>query len=152
MAIPKPGKETKAYREQLTLRAAWALDTWELRPSLRYGQMKKEIQKRFECGENAAEQAIKRAYEILREAWSDAPAVADKITARYYALSESAERAGDHAAAIRAMTELRKHLGIGAADRVEHSGSVSVGTRDLSDFSVEELMLLRKAEERKKGP
>lgn len=136
-------KSAKGTLEQLDRRAQWVIDRWDERPSLRYTEMLKEVRAAFECGKTAAEKAIQRAYEILRETWAD-PALSDRIAHKYMAIVEGAERAGEFRAARAALDSLRRHLGLGAPDRVEHSGGLDINAEKLEDLTEDELRIMAK--------
>lgn len=100
-------------------------------------------------GKTAAEQAIKVAYELLHDEWKTGPSIVDRLASRYQAIADKAERAGDYRAAVRAMDSLRRHLGLGAPDRVEHT--TKEATHDLSNMSEADLLALyEKAEATRK--
>lgn len=135
----KPTPAQLKKQERTEAMARWTIDRWDERPSIRYLQMVPEIRRKFECGKTAAEQAIKRAYEMMREEWADKESIADRIAARFFHLSEKAEAKGDLNAAIRALDSLRRHRGVGAPDRVEHSGEV---VHDMTGVSEDALLAI----------
>lgn len=116
----KKGTGQLGPKDMLERRARWVIERWDERPSLRYGEMVEEVRKNFEVGKTAGEQAIKRAYAVMAEEASNEH-LADRITAKYLSLSEGAERAGDWRAARSILDSLRRHLGLGAPERVEHT-------------------------------
>ena len=131
----------KEVKDQLERRAQWVIDRWDEMPSLRYSEMVKEVRRTFECGKTAGEKAIERAYEILRVTWSD-PALSDRIAHKYMSIVEAAEKAGEFRAARAALDSLRRHLGLGAPDRVEHSGGLEIKQEAVEDMTDEELRLI----------
>lgn len=148
MGKPRAARDDNAVTAKLEMRAQWALERWEKHPSLTYLMMLAEIRKRFDVGKSAGEQSIKRAYQILRDQWSNSDIV-DRLAARYHSIADKAEADGDWHAAIRAMDSLRRHLGIGAPDRVEHSRGVS--QHKLDDVDDDDLLsMFEKVEARRK--
>lgn len=133
----------KATLEQLDRRAQWVIDRWDERPSLRYGEMCNEVRRTFECGKTAGEKAIQRAYEILNSTWSD-PRLADRISSHYMAAFELAQSQNDPRSMVRAMDSMRRHLGLGAPDRVEHSGDIDIRNEQVEDLTDEELRVMAK--------
>ena len=144
-------KASPASLKQLEARGRWVVEHWDEVPSLRYKDMLAAVRLHFLIGKTAGEQAIKRAYEIMRETWSD-PSWGDRIAARYLEISEKAEKRGDLTNARKALDSLRAHLGIGAPQRhaIEHSGSIDSETtlnltdEDYESMSDEQLLALAK--------
>lgn len=131
--------------EQLERRAQWVIDRWDERPSLRYGEMVREVQRQFECGKTAGEQAIKHAYTLLKELWSR-PELVDRIANHYLAAFELAQTQNNPRSMVRALDSLRRHLGLGAPDRIEHSGEIGVTAEQLEDLTDEELRIMAKVD------
>lgn len=127
-----PGQSLK---DQLETRARWVIERWDERPSLRYREMVEEVRKRFEVGKTAGEKAIQRAYAIMKEEASNEH-LADRITAKYISLAEAAERDGDWRAARSILDSLRRHLGLGAPDRLNITDDRDENMDDLSDDEV----------------
>lgn len=126
-------------KDKVEARARWVIERWDERPSLRYREMVEEVRKHFEVGKTAGEQAIKRAYALMTEEFSNEH-LADRITAKYISLAEAAERDGDWRAARSILDSLRRHLGLGAPDRVEHT----IKDENMDDLSDEEVAILAK--------
>ena len=133
---PKKGPG-QSIKDQLDARARWVMDRWDERPSLRYRDMCAEVRRQFEVGKTAAEQAIKRAYALMKEEASNEH-LADRITAKYMSLAESAERDGDWRAARSILDSLRRHLGLGAPDRVD----INVKDENMDDLTDAQLAAL----------
>lgn len=143
-----PAARTAAQKttRQTHERARWIIDRWEDRPGLRYDQMVAEVRKVFTCGKTAAEQAIKAAHAMLREQSQDEH-LGDRLVAKYLSISEEAQRNGAYRDAIRALSELRRHLGLGSPDRVQHSGNLDLeigSPEDYDDMDEDELRALAK--------
>lgn len=125
--------------QKVERRATWVLEQWAAKPSLRRSELVDRLRTTFECGIGAADEAIQRAYSMFAELKSDA-SLPDRIAHEYLSIAEEARRAKDWRAATKALDSLRLHLGIGAPERVEHSGAVAL-TKRLEDLSDEELAL-----------
>lgn len=135
--------------DQLEQRAQWVIDRWDERPSLRYGEMVAEIRQRYFIGKNGAEQVVKRAREILRDSFDPVknPELTDRITAKYFAIVEGAEREGEWRAARAALDSLRRHLGLGAPDRVEQT--TKYNPEDFEDMTDDQVRSLAQLDAKK---
>ena len=132
--------------QKVERRALWVVQRWADDPSVRPGAMKLEVQARFECGITASDQALSRAYELMAEHRNDGGLV-DRIAGFYFELAKDARRDKQFNSARMAMDSLRAHLGIGAPERVEHSGGVSVEVEQaIADLTDDELALLARLE------
>lgn len=130
-------------------RAQWIIERWRVRPSLSYQEMVKEVREAFDVGRTMAEFAIARANELLREMGAD-PALKDRITAAYWDIYESASTAKEYRAARAALDSLRRHLGVGAPDRVENTHIVEeVSDEQLEDLSDDQVRALAALDARK---
>jgi arginine utilization protein RocB len=132
-------------------RALWIIDTWAHSFSLRPSQLKEMVRKQFECGINAAEDAMSRAYEIYKERM-DPEKLGQQLAAQYLELAEQAKRNGKEAEARKCLDSLRAHLGLGAPERVEHSGTIGVSRDEaLEPLTDEELAVLARMDQVERG-
>lgn len=139
----------KVAGAQLEKRAQWVIDRWDDHPSLRYNEMVGEVRRTFDVGKTAGEDAIKRANEILREMHDPAmnPALTDRIASSYWSIYEGARAEGNWRAARAALDSLRRHLGIGAADRLQ----VTTEAPDFADMTDEQVAALASLDQQRKG-
>lgn len=151
---PKEGRHRGSTKSERTeQRARRVMEIWTDRISARPEEIKAIIRAEFQCGINAASDAMARAYELYALAVSSESVehLVGKLALRYLALSEAAQRAGNLPEARKNLDSLRAHLGISAPQRIELSGSVG-GTvsRDpgMENLTDEQIALLRQIDER----
>lgn len=113
--------------------------------------MKEAVRAHFECGFSAAQDTITRAYEVLEENMREfgAPRLFDA----YYEIHTEQKKRNELGEARKTLDSIRALGGIGAPDRLEHSGEVEVKTKlpDVSDLSDSELRAMLKRVAPKKG-
>ncbi len=137
---PKPGKSTRISAMKTDQRAMWVIDRWDQRPSMMRKTMLLEVQRHFACGKTAAEQALKRAYEIYREEAADM--TQDKIVRHLQRLLETAERKGDERGAARILESIARVRGVAAAEKFEDVTPRVENARDLSTAQLDALAAL----------
>lgn len=147
MARPRKHPLTVVEREiEFERNGEWMRDLIVDRPSLTFKQRIEAARTTLGIGKTAAEQAHARAKALLAEARErNYDAAIDAIWARACEDEETARNRGDLRTANRIRIDTARLLGLGAPDRVEHSGSVGrkveVNYGDLTD---EEIAVLKK--------
>lgn len=146
------GRRTKEPGQRslkLERRAMRALEIWADRPSMRSDEVKAQIRAEFKCGYGASDEALTRAYELF-ELYRDDQGLAltNRVAMAYWEIFEEAKRDRDHQGARKALDSLRSHLGLGAPDRLEITGTMGRSEDpDLEDFTQEQLELLAKLDQ-----
>lgn len=108
-------------------------------------ELLREVRARFGCGKTAAEQAYKRCNEIMQTEWSspERKKAAETMVLRKFAeIAETAERRGELRVASATWDRYRRMAGLGAADRMEHSGDAALldAMANVSDDKLAELL------------
>jgi hypothetical protein len=122
-------------------RAQYIVERHIERPSLRYERLCWEVREKFGCGKTASEQAVKRAYEILRQQWDDPERkrrIAAMLEEKYMSWLEDAERRGERRTARLIADSLARLRGV-TTDR--HELVVTTAKPDLAPLSDEQLAL-----------
>lgn len=143
-----------ATRQATELRASWVLDRWSVRPSLRYHEIRSEIMERYAIGQSQAAIVIARAYELVKESREKFVAE-DGIAACYLSLFESAKRERNYGEARKILKDMKIHLGLGHAEKLELTGpgvTIAAGrVADLEDMSDEQIAALTELDRRAKA-
>lgn len=142
---PKAGRTTRLSATQTEERARWVIERKTQRPDIRPQRLEQEIRERFQCGKTAAEQAVKRYHEILRDEWNDPKReqeLRSTIERRYEEIAETATRRGELRAARAALDSLVRLRGLAAPEKIEHSGSIALPQKlgNMPDAQLAELL------------
>lgn len=137
-------------------RATYVIEVWADRATIEYPELQAEVMRVFECGSTAAQHAIKRAGERMREAYrQDDPELAAlkaaRIEAAYWRQYEEADREKKRRDATRALDSLRAMGAHGAPDRVQVT-TTSERTTRLKDLTLEQLRALAAVDEEEAAP
>jgi hypothetical protein len=137
---------------QIQLKAEWLLDLWNEKPSLfgNYQRAIAAIRKHFECGQSAAEQAHRRAREILSERASDPKRtehLREWVEKQYLELAERAEKRGDLGEKRKTLDSLARLRGLSAPEQIEIKDTTDLAPMD--DMTDEELAVAAKIDRRK---
>ncbi len=129
---------------QLEHRAEWVIAHMKRYPGMRFTERRKAIMKALGIGKTAAEFAHKRALELRTEHRKEVVTrYLDHVVDRSIEDEEEARLMKDYRAANRIRMDTARLLGLGAPDKVEHSGGVDVKHKhDLSALTDEQLEAL----------
>lgn len=118
---PKPRRSTIRLME----RAMWIYRERKANPTILHEELVARTRKRWGCGLGAAEIAIARANEMLRENYKKRVATASEdLVETMFELRDSAIRAGDRAEARKVSATLWRMLGLEAPVKLEVAGKV----------------------------